>query len=249
MSPLAIRSSGFGMPPAKHRRRAGIVLAAVVCAHAGLFAWVLGTNQPAVVRRIESNTIVVRILSAAPQVDIKLQQPQPPAPQTETKALAPHAVIPTPRVRSIAPRQRTTPRTPAPTLEPQRSAPTPPVAPAPVVAPATESAAPASTPAIERPSLTSSVPKSVPHVDCNLAKPDYPELSKRHGENGTAVVSFVVGLNGRIEDVRLQRSSGYARLDQAALDAIHESTCQPYRENGEAIRAAYSQPFVFGLTE
>ncbi len=113
----------------------------------------------------------------------------------------------------------------------------------------TPATATATAPAIERPALALSAPKNVSHVDCNIAKPDYPDPSKRRGENGTAIVRFVVGLTGRIENIQLQKSSGYPRLDDAALGAIHASECQPYTENGEAIRAAYSQLFVFALPE
>lgn len=74
-------------------------------------------------------------------------------------------------------------------------------------------------------------------------------MSKRRRENGTAIVRFVVGLTGRIDTMQLQKSSGYARLDEAALAAVHASACQPYSENGVVMRAAYSQSFVFGLTD
>jgi protein TonB len=92
-------------------------------------------------------------------------------------------------------------------------------------------------------------PKTVAHVDCDIPKPDYPDVSKRRNESGTAIIRFVVGLGGQIEAAQLQKSSGYSRLDDAALAAIHAGVCQPYRENGEVVRAAYSQSFVFGLTQ
>jgi protein TonB len=107
----------------------------------------------------------------------------------------------------------------------------------------------ASAPAAERATPASTAPKTVSHVDCTIPKPDYPDISKRRGENGTAIVRFVVGLTGRIETVQLQTSSGYARLDEAALAAVHASVCQPYSENGAPVRAAYSQSFVFGLSD
>jgi protein TonB len=107
----------------------------------------------------------------------------------------------------------------------------------------------ASAPAAERATPASTAPKNVSHVDCTIPKPDYPDISKRRGENGTAIVRFVVGLTGRIETVQLQTSSGYARLDEAALAAVHASVCQPYSENGAPVRAAYSQSFVFGLSD
>jgi len=92
-------------------------------------------------------------------------------------------------------------------------------------------------------------PKDVAHLECNIAMPDYPALSRRRGESGTALVKFVVGLTGKIENIELKKSSGSSRLDDAALDAMRSSACKPYKENGVAIRAAYSQPFVFGLND
>ncbi|MFT4067714.1 energy transducer TonB [Paraburkholderia sp.] len=122
----------------------------------------------------------------------------------------------------------------------------------PTPAPATQvtpaAVAPAAT-AIGRETLAVSTPKDVAHLDCNIAKPEYPCLSKRMNETGTAVVRFVMGLIGAIEDIRLQKSSGYPRLDSAALDAMHASACRPYLENIKPIRAAYSQPFTFSLDD
>ena len=94
-----------------------------------------------------------------------------------------------------------------------------------------------------------SAPKNVSHLDCNIAKPDYPALSRRRGETGTAYVRFVVGLTGNLENVELKKSSGYDRLDDAALAAVRASACKPYLENGVPIRAAYTQPYQFGLSD
>lgn len=99
-----------------------------------------------------------------------------------------------------------------------------------------------------RADTASAEPKTVSHVDCDIAKPDYPDISQRRGEAGTAVVRFVVGVSGRIEAVQLLKGSGYPRLDAAALDAVHTGVCRPYGESGAAVRVAYSQSFVFGLT-
>ena len=90
-------------------------------------------------------------------------------------------------------------------------------------------------------------PKNVSHLDCRIVAPDYPARSKRLGETGTAYVRFVVGLAGEIEDVELKKSSGFERLDNAALEAMRASTCKPYTENGTPVRAAYTQPFDFSL--
>ncbi|HLX01525.1 MAG TPA: TonB family protein, partial [Trinickia sp.] len=73
--------------------------------------------------------------------------------------------------------------------------------------------------------------------------------SQRRGEAGTAYVRFVVGLTGKIEDVELRKSSGFSRLDEAAMAAMRASACRPYVENGTPVRAAYTQPFTFGFND
>jgi protein TonB len=113
--------------------------------------------------------------------------------------------------------------------------------PAPVAAPAA--------PAIGRQTMEITAPKNVSHLDCNIAKPDYPALSRRRGETGTAYVKFVVGLTGKLENIELKKSSGFSRLDDAALAAAHASACKPYLEDGQPVRAAYTQPYNFNLED
>ena len=80
--------------------------------------------------------------------------------------------------------------------------------------------------------------------------PDYPALSQRRGETGTAYVSFVVGLTGKLENIALKKSSGFVRLDDAALDAVRASACKPYMENGEADPGrVLPQPYDFSLND
>jgi len=47
----------------------------------------------------------------------------------------------------------------------------------------------------------------------------------------------------------LKKSSGFSRLDDAALAAAHASACKPYLEDGQPIRAAYTQPYNFNLED
>jgi protein TonB len=119
--------------------------------------------------------------------------------------------------------------------------PTPPAPPQPAPQPAA--------PAIGKPSMDLAAPKNVAHLSCNIAQPDYPSMSRRRGETGTAVIRLTVGLSGKIENVTLQKSSGSSRLDDAALEAVRGSACSPYKENGEAIRATATVPFVFSLND
>ncbi|HZZ05075.1 energy transducer TonB, partial [Paraburkholderia sp.] len=104
-------------------------------------------------------------------------------------------------------------------------------------------------PAVGRPTMEIIAPKNVSHIDCNMVTPEYPSLSRRRGETGTAYVKFVVGLTGKLENIELKKSSGFNRLDDAAVAAAHASACKPYLENGQPIRAAYTQPYNFNLND
>jgi protein TonB len=217
--------------------------AAVVAIHIALLAAILTVRNEPSVRPLESRTMTAELLSPAPvAAPVALQSIAPPPPKP---------TLPVPRVKpKLQPRPTPKP-TPMPlpvAATPSSTAPAPaesaPPAPAAPAAPAAAAA-----PAIGRPTLEISAPKNVSHLDCNIAKPDYPALSRRRGETGTAYVRFVVGLTGNLENIELKKSSGYDRLDDAALAAVRASACKPYLENGVPIRAAYTQPYQFGLSD
>ncbi|MFL9929239.1 energy transducer TonB [Paraburkholderia sp. RL18-103-BIB-C] len=243
---------------ARRYRRGAIVLGAVIVAHLVLLALALTARDITVERPVEPRTITALLLSPEPE-------PATPAtPVTPVTPAAPAAVVPPAAPAHPAARVKPSPQpqpqphprvprsvaTPAPEAPAQNAA--PPAATQAAPAPAIPSpAAPmtASAPAAERATPASTAPRNVSHIDCTIPRPDYPDISKRRSESGTAIVRFVVGLGGGIETVQLQKSSGYARLDEAALAAVHASVCRPYSENGAVVRAAYSQSFVFGLTD
>ncbi len=54
----------------------------------------------------------------------------------------------------------------------------------------------------------------------NRVEPVYPPTSRRMGEEGTVRVRVLVDENGRPRDVNIAQSSGFSRLDQAAIDAV-----------------------------
>ncbi|MGF6759219.1 energy transducer TonB [Paraburkholderia sp. GAS42] len=231
---------------ARFNPRVATATAAVVGLHAVLLAAVLLARDEPVSRAIESRTITAELLSPAPvAAPVAIQstptppKPTPPVPQVKPR-VQPRPVsrpTPTPLPEAAAPSQHEI-------AAPQPAPPAPPAPAAPAPAPA-EAAAPA----IGKPTMALFAPKNVAHLDCSIAQPDYPVLSKRRNETGTAMVKFVVGLTGKIESIELKKSSGFSRLDDAAVSAMHSSSCKPYIENGEAIRATYTQPFSFSLTD
>jgi protein TonB len=215
--------------------------AAVAAIHIALLAVIMTLRHEPVQPQLESRVMTAQLLApepvAAPVAMQSIAPPPKPTPPVHTK----------PKVQP-----KPTPK-PTPTPLPQAAAPspTPVAAPDPTPPAAAAPAAPAAqaAPAIGRQTMEITAPKNVSHLDCNIAKPDYPTLSKRRGETGTAYVKFVVGLTGKLENIELKKSSGFSRLDDAALAAVHASACKPYLENGQPIRAAYTQPYDFNLND
>ena len=54
----------------------------------------------------------------------------------------------------------------------------------------------------------------------NRVEPVYPATSRRLGEEGTTRLRVMVDESGRPRDVKVMTSSGFARLDQAAIEAV-----------------------------
>ena len=88
-----------------------------------------------------------------------------------------------------------------------------------------------------------------------IAKPDYlrnpppkyPAESRKLREQGVVLLKVSVTSEGRAGDVQLQRSSGFARLDQAALNAVRHWEFSPARVGLTAVASAVEVPVRFGL--
>jgi protein TonB len=55
-------------------------------------------------------------------------------------------------------------------------------------------------------------------------QPEYPAASRRNEETGTVLLRFLIGVDGKVIDSKVESSSGYTRLDTAAIRAL--SQCQ-----------------------
>lgn len=225
-------------------REVAVAFGAVLALHAALALWLLREGPARVEQNEAPRTIVARLLSAPPAPAVTIApRPAPPIPtHTPPSRATPDTsrkitALPQPaQPAQPAQQQRTLARheeTTAPAL-PSTPTPSPPATAPPAVEPAT-------------PPQAMPAPKPVSHVDCRIAQPDYPEAARRRGEAGTAVVRFVIDVDGRVESARILRSSGYARLDDAALDAVKSSACHPWLDGGVPVRVVFEQPFVFGL--
>lgn len=220
--------------PEGHRRATGRVAAfsGVVIAHAGLLAVIL-YNRPTPVP-VMSPPAVVGVLVSTHSEPV-IAPPVPPAEATPRPAAAP-APVP---VRDLPPSER------APVLPPQP--------PAPATASATAAEAP---PAPAAPALPASTDSSAsaavtpPRSDAahlNNPKPVYPAVSRRLKEEGTVVLEVFIQSDGTVGDLRVKRSSGFSRLDEAALAAVRRWKYLPARRGSEALALWHSQSLVFSL--
>lgn len=78
-------------------------------------------------------------------------------------------------------------------------------------------------------------------------KPAYPAAARHLGEEGTVVLRVHVMRDGRPQGIEIFATSGSARLDQAAVDAVRRSRFLPAREGDEAIESWLRIPFEFRL--
>jgi protein TonB len=156
---------------------------------------------------------------------------------------APKAVPPAPHPVKTTPPPEAPIRVPEPVVV-NEPAP-PPNAPIVVAAP----------PAAETPAPISATPAPAPRVELPSSdaqylqnpKPAYPVISKRLGEQGKVVVRVFIGEDGRAQKAEIRQSSGYERLDQAALNTVLSWRYVPGKRGGVPEAMWFNVPINFVL--
>lgn len=228
---IAVRFA-CGPVPAPLPMRLG--LAMVVLALHGVLIYQLNQARVPPIAEADANPVFVRLIELAPPPTPRVA-PEPPPPPPVVLLKPP----PKPVLRS-KPRPRPVP-VPVPEaallIEPD---------PAPVVDPvlAEPVAADPTPPPAEQAPVSAAVPSlpAGPREVSALAyarkpQPEYPRLSRRLGEEGSVIVRVEVDERGGARAVNIVRSSGFPRLDQAALEAVRATPFRPYFEDGRAISA------------
>ena len=205
-------------------QRNTLVALSVVALHV-LAIWALQTG---LLVRALSVVVPVQILSEFIEPPKPAEpppaKPLPPPPQVKPQAapkppVKPALVAPQPVAIAdvtLAPNAPVGITTPQPPLPPIAA----PVAAAPAPAPP---AAPAP-PKVELPSTNADY--------LNNPKPVYPPLSKRLNEQGKVLVRVLIGEDGKPQKAEIRQSSGFERLDQAALRAIEQWRFVPGKRGG-----------------
>lgn len=188
-------------------------------------------------------------------VEILAQIIEPPAPKPEPPAVQPPAPAPPPPapkpVRKVQPAPRPRP-VPAPAPEP---APAIAVSPQPAVpdnAPVIQAAPPAPSAPPAPPAPPRPVAVELPSSSADYLQnppPAYPAMSRRLGEQGQVLVRVLIGADGTAQQANVARSSGYERLDQAALNAVLKWRYVPGKRGGVPEAMWFNVPINFVLEQ
>ena len=199
-----------------------------------LHVFVLWALQTGLMRR------AVEIIGPGEILSEFISPPAPPAPQ-------PQAPAPQPVKQEVKPVVKPTPTPPLPAPTPEPAPMVAPAAPAPAQ-PAIEASTVAATPAAPQAPAPARI--ELPSSDAaylNNPKPSYPALSRRLGEQGKVVVRVLIGVDGTAQQAEIRTSSGYERLDQAALATVRNWRYAPGKRNGTAEAMWFNVPINFVL--
>ncbi|GAA5184980.1 energy transducer TonB [Niveibacterium umoris] len=186
-----------------------------------LLGWALASGLARKVVEVIKNPLETKIIEEVKPPEDKPPPPPPP------KLAPPPAFIPPPEVRvstAAAPAESTI--TTVTQTKPTEPAPAPAPAPAP---------------------KQSTVRHAAQFVSCD--QPEYPRGAADAGEHGTTRLAFLIDTNGRPLEGRIESSSGYRRLDQAAYKAFGRCVYKPAIENGQAVQYWVMFDFEWKLDE
>ena len=219
--------------------RRAVPLLLIVLLHLGFFA-LLQNGLLQRVGSIEPLTVVTAMLFPPEPV---VQAPTPKPVATPAPPLVNRPPV-RPRIAVVKPAIAPPRPTPAPmaVAAPVSSAPAP-EAGAPVPPPVPVQA-PVPAPADPGPRTVSS---GVQYLQ--TPRPDYPAQSKRLGEEGKVVLRVLVNQQGTAERIEVQKSSGFARLDDAARQAVQQARFKPHLEDGRPVPVFAIVPITFRLDQ
>ena len=125
----------------------------------------------------------------------------------------------------------------------------PPKTPAPPP-PAPTSTAPAitqTTPPAAAPTAPAIRTGAVIQPGAHCAKPDYPSASRRMEEEGTVTLKFLIGVDGKVIQADIEKSSGFTRLDEAARNALSKCQFRPGTVDGKPEQSWASIKYTWRL--
>lgn len=78
-------------------------------------------------------------------------------------------------------------------------------------------------------------------------QPPYPDELRRQLIGGTVLLRLVVGPDGTVASIRVERSSGHPALDESALSTVRKWRFVPARRGNQAVSYEFRLPIEFGI--
>lgn len=212
----------------------------VLAVHAGLLlVWLKYASVEPVIRRPEMRLEFLAPAPVSVQATAKLQPPSEPI----KDKLRPEAAQNLPaRETAMAPVQVQAPAPVSPPAAAQTSA--PPAAP---VAPQPSAPTPAKEPGM--PATARNTDADYKAAYLNNPRPAYPLLAIRQGAQGQVLLLVEVLTDGRAGRIELEKVSGHAMLDAAAINAVRAWRFTPARKDGLLTTQTVRIPIHFNLKE
>lgn len=83
-----------------------------------------------------------------------------------------------------------------------------------------------------------------------LSSPNYPSESKKLGEEGAVALALYLNEEGKVQEARVDASSGFPRLDEAAVKHATKSwKFEPCTEDGKPVACWHKVKFRFQLKD
>ncbi len=211
--------------PAKNSKRL-LAFALVVLIHV-LFVWMLASGLGKKIVEVVVGPVETSLIEEAPEDD----EPPPPPPEFDT----PPPYVPPPELSIDIPVD-TGPSTAISNVTSER-----PVA----SAPAPVAAAPKP---VEREVVRT--PPSTQGKGARITQPEYPPAARRAGEEGTVTLKVLVTDGGRAGQVEVAKSSGFPKLDEAAVKEVQRNwRFVPGKEDGKPVSMWHTFAVTFRLTD
>jgi protein TonB len=211
--------------PAKNSKRMA-AFTLVVIIHV-LFVWVLASGLGKKVVEVVLGPVETRLIEELPEED---NEPPPPPPEFDT----PPPYVPPPEISIDIP-VATGPSTAISNVTSER----------PVAAPPPPVAAPKP---VERKVVRT--PPSTQGRGARITQPEYPPAARRAGEEGTVTLKVFVTEGGRAGQVEVAKSSGFPKLDEAAVKEVQRNwRFVPGKEDGKAVSMWHTFAVTFRLTD
>lgn len=211
----------------KSPRKHLVSLGVVVVLHAVLF-WAISSGLAnKFVKTVQGPVEAVLLVETQPDIPPPSPPLPPLPPPPKNLPPPPPAYVPPVEVQVSTP-------APANAIAAVSNKPQPEAAPSPVPV--------ASTPA---PAVVARTAAVISASSCE--KPEYPSASRRLEEEGTVTLKFLVGVDGKVKESAVDKSSGFKRLDEAARQGLAKCQFKPGTENGQPVEGWANMKYTWRL--